>query len=245
MSIGVIVSPFSRVRYFDTRTLAGSTKIDVPGQPTITITEYSAAEMDKHLYSPSKQQILKWRDGIARKYRSQLKELLSWDEDSAFETSEDFLSRESLAFSHTAASIDLLGEKEAARKLAEQSDPTLAEFRDFGERAAKKGYLCRFPQILLEAENWLPFQRDMIIEEPNWEGHVTRFGSLFGLRQEIKIIRGFIQTTLPDIAQRADDGVRAKLRTRNILDDAWSNSVQMLRATETACSRRLPMIWND
>jgi hypothetical protein len=245
MSISVIISAFSKTRYLKLPPTLPSEKIDIPGRPAITITELSGTEIDKYLYPPPKQQIEQWRDRLARKYRSQLNELLSWDEGSDFETSADFLPRESVAFSHTAASIDILGEQDAGRKLAAQSEPTLDEFARFSKIATGKGYLCRFPQILLGVQNWLPFRRDMIIEEPNWEGHVTRFGSLFSLRHEIETVRSFIRSAVPNSALPIEAGAFVEPPMRNVLTDAWSNSIQMLRATEAAWTRRLPMIWSD
>ncbi|WP_218279127.1 hypothetical protein, partial [Pseudomonas sp. FW300-N1A5] len=44
--------------------------------------------------------------------------------------------------------------------------------------AERRGFGERFPQLLLGASFWLPFSRNLMIEEPDWDGAVQRYGSV-------------------------------------------------------------------
>src|SRR5882762_1375410 len=63
-----------------------------------------------------------------------------------------------------------------------------------GKLVADSGRRCPIPGRNL----WLPFKRHLIIEEPNWEGKVERYGSAFRLldsgRRPVSVIRRTSQT---------------------------------------------------
>jgi hypothetical protein len=237
MSVSLIVSPLCRMRYVDVKGLPHSAETQSP-VPGVYVSAMSWDEVEKHLRSPPKAGVIKWRDALSRKYRSQLGEPLTWDEDTSFTESEDLGWPQFGMLIHAAARIDLLGELEAARQLTQRSDIPLSETSDFIDKSSARGYLSKFPQLLLGVNCWLPFRRDMIIEEPDPLGERQRFGSLFALRQQIETIRTFILNAEPSATQPSAD-------KRSALQNAWWCAVTMSRLTTDAIAHRVPMTLSE
>jgi hypothetical protein len=56
-----------------------------------------------------------WRQGVATKYRDQLEEQLTWDEDTTFKVSEDVATSDDVMFHYVAAVLDQHGQSELSR----------------------------------------------------------------------------------------------------------------------------------
>jgi hypothetical protein len=85
------------------------------------------------LYSPTIEEILVWRQGVATKYRDQLEEGLTWDESSTFEVSEDVATSGDVMFHYVAAVLDQHGESIErylrAMDSADRAEPEVAELK--------------------------------------------------------------------------------------------------------------------
>jgi hypothetical protein len=58
------------------------------------------------------EEILAWRQGIATKYRDQLEEQLTWNEDTTFEVSDEVATSGDVVFRYVAAILDQRGTSE-------------------------------------------------------------------------------------------------------------------------------------
>ena len=217
MGVGYAASPLHRIGYLDASS-------DVHEGPMRS-------------RSPSKADILAWRDGISRKYRDQLGEDLSWDEDSAFERAEDAASGADMLLRYVAAVLDQRGET-ALRGLAGPARPSSTEVEPVFAEANRRGFGGRFPQLLLRARYWFPFQRHIIIEEPNWQGVVERYGSAPRLADELEEVRAAIASADPSATAWTADRPTPQGDT---LAAAWQVSDTVSRLCAAANARRLPL----
>lgn len=150
-------------------------------------------EIDAKLAGPNALTIVTWRDVLVEKYRTQLDQPLDWDEATTFREQVDVDPEAQRALFYATAVLELQGEELAAAHLAAlQKLPNNALERITAD-IDKLGYRCHFPQLLLQVDYWLPFSRDLIIEEPDWSGATRRFGSLMALRHELDRVELFLQ----------------------------------------------------
>ncbi len=188
------------------------------------------------LRSPSASDIVAWREKIAAKYASQLDEFLTWDETSDFEKSEDVATSGDLLLRYVAAVIEESGPA-AVVKLKGRHKPTTEELDRAFDEVDRRGFTGRFSQLLLGSQYWLPFQRNLIIEEPNWEGTIHRFGSTYRLEDEIRELRAAIEKADPhSVEWTAVRGVPDQ-----ILHAAWQASETIARICAAATERHLPL----
>ena len=185
-------------------------------------------------------EIVAWRARIAAKYRPQLGELLTWPEDSEFSASEDAATSCDLMLRYVAAIAEAGGSK-ALRALAGVHEPDPVEIRGALAEAQRRGFAGRFPQLLLGCSFWLPFQRNMIIEEPDWNGNQQRFGSAYSLEPELRELRALIT--------EADPSATAWTALRDVPDQvlwaAWQASDTIMGIGAAAISRHLPLWTTD
>ena len=190
-----------------------------------------------HFVSPAVEDILAWRDRISTKYLSQLGEILSWNERSDFEQSEDARTDADVLLRYVAAVLDRQGPEKAARALLDSQPPPFKQYDAEFADADRRGFTGRFPQLLLGGDYWLPFQRNLIIEEPDWRNDVQRFGSSFRLADEVAEIRSFIaaadRRATAWNADRYDD-------PPDVFSLAWQASDMVSRLCAIARSRNLP-----
>jgi hypothetical protein len=85
---------------------------------------------------------------------------------------------------------------------------------------------------------WLPFQRNLIIEEPDWKGRTTRFGSVYRLADQLSDIRALLLQADPGCAEWTAE---REVPTR-ILWAAWQASETMAKICAAGAERRLP-VW--
>ena len=76
----------------------------------------------------------------------------------------------------------------------------------------------------------------MMIEEPDWEGAVERYGSVARLLDEITAIRAGIATAHPSVEQSAESEA-----LEYSLAAAWQTSATVLRLATIAVEKHLPL----
>jgi len=187
--------------------------------------------------SPAAEDIVAWRDKIATKYATQLGELLTWDETSDFQRSEDSAVSGDVLLRYVAAVADESG-TDAIAKLSGLHKPLPEEIERALDGAHRRGFTGRFSQLLLGSRYWLPFRRNMIIEEPDWEAKTGRFGSAYRLYDEIRELRAAIEKADP----RSVEWTAEREVPNQILGAAWQASETVARICAVATTRHLP-IW--
>lgn len=184
--------------------------------------------------SPRQADIVAWRDRMAAKYRTQLGEDLTWDEGSDFSVGAEAATGWDLMLKYVAAVIDQEGAAAAARLLKDGKRPARDQYGPVFDAIEGRGFMIRFPHLLLNVTCWLPFQRHMIIEEPNWRGTVERFGSTINLMREIAEILHFIGTIDPAAAQAPES------EEPDVLAAAWKAADIIHRFGTIAVEKHLP-----
>ncbi len=185
--------------------------------------------------SPAAQDIIVWRDHLAIKYRGQLGELLSWDETSDYSKSEDAATSGDVLLRYVAARFDESG-PQAIHRLVGADKPAHEEIHRALERVDRRGFTSQFPQLQLVYSYWLPFQREMIIEEPDWQGKTERFGSSFRLLEEVRELKALIVAADPQCIEWTPE---REVPTKTLWA-AWQAGETIARICAAATSRRLP-----
>jgi hypothetical protein len=237
MGVGYAVSPLRRMIFVDQAAIPESA--DVPFAALIPrgFRATPWREIEKHLYSPAIPDIVTWRTKLSKKYRSQLLEPLIWDENSAFETSEDVSTHADVLLRYVAAALDRQGAAEAAQMLFGRDDVPEKDIQRECASAAGRGFAGAYPQLLLDAMFWFPFERDFIIEEPDWDGRVNRFGSAGHLVHELEEIREFIRHAEPSATAWAPE----RDEPPTVLGQVWQCGETIYRLAVTATRQRLPL----
>jgi hypothetical protein len=83
----------------------------------------------------------------------------------------------------------------------------------------------------------LPFEANLMIEEPNWDGSTQRYGSLFRFFDEITAVRAAITEADPTVVrfERIEDA------SEQTLVAAWQTSTTVLRLANLAAAKHLPL----
>jgi hypothetical protein len=179
--------------------------------------------------------ILAWRERLAEKYWTQLGEILTWDEESDLEAADDTSTSADVQLHYVAALVDERGPEILADVIGAPK-PSHKEFERAFAAVERRGFTSRFPQLLLGAMHWLPFERNLIIEEPDWRGNVRRFGSSERLMEEIIDLRDLILETALRVADWNPDQ-----QPSDLLGAAWQASETVARIGAIAVTRRLPL----
>jgi hypothetical protein len=238
MGVGYCVSPLHRMTYFDTTAMTTRPPVTGSGSPIDQIAEATGANVGvgtPRLYSPTVGEILVWRQGVATKYRDQLEEQLTWDEDTTFEVSEDVATSGDVMFHYVAAILDQHGKSELST-LIDAEKLSTREFDAVFAEADRRGFGGRFPHLLLGANLWLPYKRQLMIEEPNWEGKLARYGSVFHLVDEVTTVRAAIVDTQPSVIHSS-----AAETSEQVIVAAWQTSSTILRLATIAAAKHLPL----
>ena len=238
MGVGYEVSPLHRISYSEP--IPGAE----PKKPPDFITE-ALRNMGgvwdgrpTRFVSPSVASILEWRERLNEKYRQPLGEDLNWDEESPFERGEDLATGADMLLHYVAAVLDQRGSKEARSLVGIKTRPPNSDLDTIFDEAERRGASGRFPHLLLGARYWLPFKRNLIIEEPSWTGNVERYGSLAHLSEEVKQVRNFIADADPDAVIRGSSDERLDY---DVLAAAWQASDSVSRLCAVALDRHLPL----
>ena len=238
MGVGYCVSPLHRIIHFDVSPITSRPPVKGSNSPIDQVAELTGANVGvgtPRLYSPTTEEILAWRQGIATKYRDQLEEQLTWDEDTTFKVSEDVATSGDVMFHYVAAVLDQHGQFELS-KLIDAAEPSTQEFGAVFAEADRRGFGGRFPHLLLGANLWLPFKKHLMIEEPNWEGKLDRYGSVFHLVDEVTTVRTAIADTQPSVIHSSATNTSDK-----VIVPAWQTSSTILRLAAIAAAKHLPL----
>ena len=240
MGVGYQVSPIHRLIRMNTAGL--KVRPASPGESPLfdairDATGSPARVSDEPLRtrSPDVRSILVWRRGIEIKYRDQLGENLDWSERSTFADSEDVATSGDVILHFAAAVLDQSGQA-GLTSMIRRRRPTSDELEAAFVAAERRGFGGRFPQLLLGASFWLPFSRNMMIEEPDWDGIQQRFGSVPCLLDEIIAVRAAIAEAVPSVKVVTEiDPPEYSLAA------AWNTSATVLRLVTIASSKHLPL----
>lgn len=238
MGVGYSVSPLHRIIHFDVSPITTRPPVKGSDSPIDQVAELVGTNVGvgtPRLYSSTVEEILTWRRGLATKYRDQLEENLTWDEGTTFEVSADVATSSDVTFHYLAAILDQRGTSELS-KLIDIAEPPRHEYEAVFAEADRRGFGGRFPQLLLGANMWFPFKRHLMIEEPNWEGKLDRYGSVFHLVDEVTTVRAAIADTLPSVAHASAADTSDK-----IIVGAWQTSNTILRLATIAAAKHLPL----
>jgi len=241
MGVGYQVSPLHRLVYLDMGD--ARQRAIVPGESRLLDALAYARGMNSvtdepvRTRSPTVERILEWRQRLATKYRDQLNEALTWNERSTYETSDDVATSGDVLFHFAAAVLDQRGQA-GLTDLIDQGRPPRDEMEPAFTEAERRGFGGRFPQLLLGANTWLPFQRNLMLEEPNWDGKMDRYGSVARLVDEITAVRGAIAEADPSVIRSLEDDVSSE----KILSAAWQTSSPILRLAALATAKHLPLL---
>jgi hypothetical protein len=180
--------------------------------------------------------IVAWRDGLAKKYQGQLGEVLTWDESSNVEVSEDVAASADVRLRYVAILVEK-GGPQAVRDLLGVNEPERnAIERAFGA-LERNGSTGQFQQLLMVSSYWLPFQRDIILDAPDWLGEESQMGSTFRLADELKALRAMIAEADPPSTQWTRD----REVPESVLGAAWQASDTILHLCTDAMARKLPL----
>jgi hypothetical protein len=238
MGVGYCVSPLHRIIRFDVSPIASRSPVKGSNSPIDQVAELTGANVGvgtPRLYSPAVEKILVWRQGVATKYRDQLEEQLTWDEDTKFKVSEDVATSGDVMFHYVAAVLDQHGQSELS-KLIDAAEPSMQDFGAVFAEADRRGFGGRFPHLLLGANLWLPFKKHLMIEEPNWEGKLDRYGSVFHLVDEVTTVRAAVADTQPSVIHSSATNTSDK-----VIVPAWQTSSTILRLATIAAAQHLPL----
>ena len=238
MGVGYSVSPLHRMIHFDASPITTRPPVKGSNSPIDQVAELIGTNVGvgtPRLYSSTVEEILTWRQGLATKYRDQLEENLTWDEEETFTVSEDVATSSDVMFHYLAAILDQRGASELS-KLIDIPEPPRHEYEAVFAEADRRGFGGRFPQLLLGANLWLPFKRHLMIEEPNWEGKLDRYGSVFHLVDEIMTVRAAIAEVQPSFVHASADAM-----SDNAIFGAWQTSYTILRLAKIASAKHLPL----
>jgi hypothetical protein len=160
---------------------------------------------------------------------------LTWEEDTTFEVSEEVATSSDAMFRYVAAVLDQRGTSEL-NKLMDTREPPRNEYKAVFAEADRRGFGGRFPHLLLGANLWLPFRSQLMIEEPNWNGKLDRYGSVFRLVNEITTVRASIADADPSLNNSS-----AAQNSDKVIIAAWQTSNTILRLATIATAKHLPL----
>jgi hypothetical protein len=238
MGVGYSVSPLHRIIHSDAAPITTRPPVKGSNSPIDQVAELIGTNVgvgSPRFYSSTVEEILTWRQGLATKYRDQLEEDLTWDEETTFEVSEDVATSSEVMFHYLAAILDQRGTSELSN-LVDITEPPRHEYDAVFAEADRRGFGGRFPQLLLGANLWLPFKRHLMIEEPNWEGKLDRYGSVFHLVDEVITVRAAIADVQPSFVHASADETSDKA-----IFAAWQTSNTILRLAKIAAAKHLPL----
>lgn len=76
-----------------------------------------------------------------------------------------------------------------------------------------------------------------MIEEPDWDGDIARYGSVLRLVDEISVVRAAIADADPSVARYSESGEAPEYS----LAAAWQTSATILRLAALGTARHLPL----
>ena len=238
MGVGYCASPLHRITHLDTSAMTSRPPVKGSGSTLDSVAEELGTNVGQgsvRLHSPTVEILVTWRDRLATKYRDQLEEDLTWDESSTFEVSEDVATSGDVMFHYVAAVLDQRGKSELGMIL-DVGKPPPQELAAIFAEADRRSFAGRFPHLLLGANVWLPFKKHLMIEEPDWNGHLERYGSVFHVVDEVTTVRAAIADAQPSVVHTSEVDTSDKPVVA-----AWQTSNTILRLATIAATKHLPL----
>jgi len=186
-------------------------------------------EVERSLAKPTLSDITDWLQRINEKYAAQLGQPLNWDESSPYHQEIEIAEAAQDALFYVAGRLAVDG-PEALQQIDNIEHPSTVVLQKLRRSVEAMGFQCRFPQLLLRVDYWLPFERDLIIEEPDWSGKQCRFGSLPALRGQLDQVMNALQ-------QQRQSGQK----TAPVLDQAISCARALTALSTIAWANKLPL----
>lgn len=234
MSITWTVSPLSHIARVDEPALRRA--LGVPDGDRVFV--YSSRDAEPFVIKTSPALIRGWWSGVQNRYREQLRQDVTWDEDSAVEKSFDYDAGQAIDLNYLTGYVDKFGEDGVGidfrvRPRVDQSDKELDGWMRY------RGYASRFPQLTVQPAYLLPFNANLVIAAPDWLGEDARFGSLARTAEELEEVLGVIVRADPALADT----------TVGPGDDRLAHAAQAarehLRQVREAVRLGLPMWWGQ
>lgn len=241
MGVGYQVSPLHRLMHLNVSSM--TLRAVAPGKDPILDTSAAATNANVvvggplEFRSPKPESIVAWRQRLASKYQDPLGEKLHWNEFASFERSEDVATSSDVVLRYIAAVLDQRG-KEGLTELADRNMAQDEEMESAFAEAGRRGFGGSFPQLLLRAQIWLPFQRNLMIEEPDWDGNLARYGSVIRLADELTEIRASLSEVDPNVTRSLESADSSP----NTFADAWQASSVIMRLASLATGKHLPLL---
>jgi hypothetical protein len=138
-------------------------------------------------------------------------------------------------FHYVAAVLDQRG-KSGLSKMLDVGKPPPQELGAAFAEADRRGFAGRFPHLLLGANVWLPFKKHLMIEEPDWNGHLERYGSVFHVVDEVTTVRAAMADLQPSVVHTFEVETSDKPVVA-----AWQTSITILRLATIAAAKQLPL----
>jgi hypothetical protein len=240
MGVGYQVSPLHRLIYMDMSAMHERPIVKGEDPRLDRLAALTGAKTlstgTGPFYSPAVGTILAWRQRLADKYREQLQGGLTWDEGSDFEDSADVGTSADVWLRYVAAVLDRRGPVEF-RRLADRPGPSQEQKDAVLTAAFQRGFGGRFPQLLSGAGTWLPFEENLMLEEPDWRGQSGRYGSIARFADEVSAVRAAIAAADPTAASVAG----REAVPRQMLPAAWQAATAIQRLAVLATQRQLPL----
>lgn len=237
MGVGYSVGPLSKTYFFMDPSEFASEVVDPPPHWPKTDNAVFFSGGGFKLHQPSPAEILTWQGALSKEHGALIGEAVEWDENVAICEDEEMGSSSSVLMSYVAALLDEHGSVAAAGMLLGREDIASAILR-LGHQALKRpGFKTRFPQLLLGAEFWLPYRRDVTFAAPDWRGNMRRYGSIFALSAELDTVRAFIRDANPP----ATEWTLERDFPPTVFAKAWQVSEALMRLAVIGCEQHLPM----
>jgi hypothetical protein len=152
MGVAYSVSPLHCITHLDMSSMTSRPLVKGSDSPADKIAEMMGANVGvgtPRLYSSTVEEILTWRRGLATKYRDQLEENLTWDEETTFEVFEDVATSSEVMFHYLAAILDQRGTSELS-KLVDITEPPRHEYEAVFAEADRRGFGVAFRNFCWE-----------------------------------------------------------------------------------------------
>jgi len=236
MGIGYSASAFHRISYLVEGEDTASIVEPPPWLRNIGIEGIRRHTGPMRFHSPLVEGIELWREGFAARQEPQIGEIVSWDEANDFSLSEDVYASDDTMLRYVAAVVEVEGEK-AARRLVGAERPGYPEIGRIFDSFDGVSELLRFPQLLLTDLYWLPYHRNVVVDDEDWQGERHRFGSTFRLADELRDLRTLIAALDPN----AIEGAESFETPLPPLPAAWRVSEVVVKICGAAVERKLPL----
>ena len=166
----------------------------------------------------SPEQVTRWWEATEAAYQTQLNQRVQWDETSDFVETRYLYSEQHRDLRYVAIYLDRYGEAALATEFVKRPGGQWGRDEELEAWANYRGFGSRFPQIITNADYWLPFAANLVLSVPDWTGAQAEIGSL------LRLLDGYDET-LRIIADADPQAATAEMADRiheNLLAGAFN-----------------------